>query len=57
MTNQLQSQDDYRERIALWGPSGSGKSWIINSLDRSLEQRSEQSDDFEYKLWGYTNHL
>lgn len=36
--------------IALWGPTGSGKSWLINAFAYSLRQINDHSEDFEYML-------
>ncbi len=42
-------------RIALWGPVGSGKTWLINALGRSLVNFQPDDPDFSYELREYTD--
>jgi len=36
--------------IAFWGPSSSGKTWLMQSLARSLHKINEEDPEFEYVL-------
>lgn len=42
-------------RIALWGPAGSGKTWLINALGRSLVNFQPDDPDFSYELREYSD--
>jgi hypothetical protein len=37
-------------RIALWGPAGSGKTWLIHALGRSLVNFQPDDPNFNYEL-------
>src|SRR5712692_8354657 len=36
--------------IAFWGPSSSGKTWLMQSLARSLHKLNQDDTEFEYVL-------
>ena len=36
--------------IAFWGPSSSGKTWLMQSLARSLHRLNQDDAEFEYVL-------
>ena len=36
--------------IAFWGPSSSGKTWLMQSLARSLHKINQDDQEFEYVL-------
>ena len=36
--------------IAFWGPSSSGKTWLMQSLARSLHKINQDDAEFEYVL-------
>lgn len=36
--------------IAFWGPSSSGKTWLMQSLARSLQRINQEDPEFEYVL-------
>src|SRR3982074_2900008 len=36
--------------IAFWGPSSSGKTWLMQSLARSLQKINQDDTEFEYAL-------
>jgi len=39
-----------RLRIALWGPTGAGKSWLLYALSRELELLNARDERFDYFL-------
>lgn len=40
----------FNTTIALWGASGSGKTWLLNAFGRELAWYNENDPDFEYSL-------
>ena len=42
--------DNLPREIAFWGPSSSGKTWLMQSLARSLHRINEDDAEFEYVL-------
>lgn len=42
--------DNLPREIAFWGPSSSGKTWLMQSLARALLHISQEDPDFEYAL-------
>jgi len=42
--------DGYPENIALWGPPGSGKTWLIRAFSKELELYNQKDVDFDYVL-------
>ena len=42
--------DTLPREIAFWGPSSSGKTWLMQSLARSLHRINEEDAEFEYVL-------
>jgi len=39
-----------RADIAIWGPTGSGKTWLISAFAKELEWYSEKDPNFKYEL-------
>ncbi len=44
------AQENLPREIAFWGPSSSGKTWLMQSLARSLHRINEEDAEFEYVL-------
>ncbi len=42
--------DNLPREIAFWGPSSSGKTWLMQSLARSLHKINQDDPEFEYVL-------
>src|SRR5215207_8399840 len=42
--------DNLPREIAFWGPSSSGKTWLMQSLARSLHRINQEDPEFEYVL-------
>ena len=38
------------ENIALWGPTGSGKTWLLHALNRELMWYNQNDPEFDYHL-------
>ncbi|HMM99688.1 MAG TPA: response regulator [Anaerolineales bacterium] len=50
------SKDSLRDtQIALWGPSGSGKDWLIRGFAKELEYFNKAYPDFSYELYDDDN--
>ena len=44
------ASENLPREIAFWGPSSSGKTWLMQSLARSLHRINEEDAEFEYVL-------
>ena len=45
------------QRIALWGPAGSGKTWLINALGRALVNFQPSDPNFSYELREFSDEI
>lgn len=41
---------NWEQSIALWGPTGSGKTWLIQALNQELKWYSQHDPEFHYRM-------
>ena len=46
----MATTDNLPREIAFWGPSSSGKTWLMQSLARALHKINQDDPEFEYVL-------
>lgn len=50
MISDLSQPARIQSEIALWGPTGSGKTWLVQSFARRLQELTARDKDFTYAL-------